>query len=89
VDDDEVLLTKFMMCGGYIWNSGVGPARWFAIEPGCTENSQCHNDRGLTPADAVRKFIEEYGAPWEKSYVSYASTLTADGPMLNPMAKYK
>lgn len=69
--DDDVLITKWLMLGGVLWDShtqadiaafarGNGAFRWFAIERCKDENTGGHNMNGHTPTHAIHRYIEKY-----------------------------
>ena len=68
---DETDAVKFVLAGGKLWNSTLehsipGYRHWYAFEPGCDEMSSSGNyAQGMTPQEAVRNYIVQYGAPWE------------------------
>lgn len=74
-EDEDTLVVKFVLCGGYMWYSKAAPIAapiaavysWYAIEPGKNESHACNFGKAATPVEAVADYIERYGAPWLKS----------------------
>ncbi len=68
-EDGEALVTKFVLCGGAIWDASVEypkQVRCFALSPADTDPMSCLiYGEGLTPLQAVQEYIGKYGAPWE------------------------
>ena len=58
--DDEVLVTKWLMLGGGLWNSELTYRPWFAIERGKDEVTGFNNAQGETPAHAIKNYVERY-----------------------------
>jgi len=78
--DDEVLVTKWLMVGAVLWESPNGT--WFAIMPGNNEHSFAFNTSGETPAQAVSRFVKEYGKhigdmPWLVPLLEHVKSSTS------------
>jgi hypothetical protein len=65
--DDEVLVIKFILCGGTMWNPQVKykiEEQWYALAPGTCPDKSHKYGHGLTRADAVHNYINLHGVPW-------------------------
>ena len=95
-EDDDTLVTKWLLLGGVIWDSNTWhtdspeprPTRWFAIERDKDERNGFKNAHGATPADAIRNYIRKFyhteGEEWLELLRDKSTTSSAPTPITHP-----
>jgi hypothetical protein len=96
-EDDDTLVTKWLLLGGVLWDSNTIPitdstalrrTRWFAIERDKDERNGFKNAHGATPADAIRNYIRKFyhteGEEWLELLRDKSTTSSAPTPTTLP-----